>query len=227
MSAAPAPAPHRHARRAAAADDQPAHVAAGPDAAILARIRERGITLSIWTLDPLPELRPAVQALEGVDLPPDRSVAGTPDQVAADLHALLGAAPGNAWAQPLLVHLRTLVAIFAAVSGADRVAARLRAIEGNACRRFHADYVDLRLITTLCGPGTEWLPDAAVDRCCALRADWQPEPETIRRIAPLHVAIMKGQLAPGALGRALMHRSPPIAGTGARRLVFSLDRATS
>ena len=123
-------------------------------------------------------------------------------------------------AAALTADIVDLAATFTDIMDTDRVAIRLEVVETDACRRFHADYVTARLICTYVGPGTQWLDtrDAA-----ALAAGADPQTLTIRQIGTGDVAIFKGRLwSPDA---PAVHRSPPIAGTGARRLMLVMDPA--
>lgn len=98
---------------------------------------------------------------------------------------------------------------FAALMDVDSVRVRVEAISGDACRKFHADYTDLRLITSWAGPGTDWLPPDASE-------------SEFERVPTGWIGLFKGHLfADGH--RPCIHRSPPIAGTGERRLVLVID----
>jgi hypothetical protein len=98
------------------------------------------------------------------------------------------------------------------------------------CRKFHEDYLRFRLLTTYFGPGTEWVPEQAVDRRalarrieCAHESNRSvvPDASQIRRSAPRDVILMKGVLHPER--RGAIHRSPPIQESGLRRIVLSLS----
>jgi len=76
------------------------------------------------------------------------------------------------------------------------------------------------------GPGTEWLTDVQVDRVA--QASGAPNECIIRFGEPSQfdsfwVGVMKGNAYPGNAGRGLVHRSPPIAGSGQTRVLFCLD----
>jgi hypothetical protein len=88
---------------------------------------------------------------------------------------------------------------------------RLEGITTDACRRIHADYTDLRLITTYAGPGTDYLPRFAT-----------PNEGNLQRLATGDIGLFKGRLH-AAGHEPCLHRSPPIAGTGAARLVLVID----
>lgn len=107
----------------------------------------------------------------------------------------------------LAADVMALAARFADLVHTSRIRARLEVITGDACRKWHRDYTDLRLVLTYRGPGTQFR-----------RIDGG-EIEQVPEQAP---ALFKGRLAPGCAG-TLEHRSPPIDGTGIRRLVLVLD----
>lgn len=136
-----------------------------------------------------------------LDLAPfGHRASGPPETVTQDLPPLPGA---------LATAITDLATRFAALMGCDTVRVRLEGVTGNACRKVHADYTDLRLICTLAGPGTDYTvgddPDAA-----------------LQRVATGAVALFKGHMfAPGH--SACLHRSPPIEGSGERRLVVVID----
>jgi hypothetical protein len=121
---------------------------------------------------------------------------------------------------PVVEDVAALARRIAAIASAARLRIRLERVQDNACRRFHADQVRLRLLCTYRGPGTEWLPDAGVRR----DADGgiaEPPPAAIGRLVRFEVALLKGAAHPQ--GRPLIHRSPPIAGTGIARLLLAID----
>ena len=137
----------------------------------------------------------ALAAVEG-----SSRLAGAPSELAAALRYLPA---------PLAADIDDLVRRFAALTGRPTVRLRLETVEGDACRRFHADYTDLRLVTTYAGPGTDIRQTAAEDA-------------SVTRIGTGDIALFKGKLFPGN-PPVLLHRSPPIEGTGERRIVLVLD----
>jgi hypothetical protein len=112
-----------------------------------------------------------------------------------------------------------------------RIVGSLSLTRSDDCRKYHVDWVGLRLIVTYVGPGTEWVPDHAVHRP-ALAAPWRsltainraivPDPTQVLRARAGDVLLLKGESYPGNSGRGAVHRSPPIAHTSDRRLVFKL-----
>ena len=108
------------------------------------------------------------------------------------------------------------------ILGRKRIQARLEGVAGDACRRFHADAVGLRLLCTYAGAGTEWLPLFGAEAARAHDPRQGPVPV---RLGTGHAAILKGDAHPSAPGRGLVHRSPPMDGPPVPRLLLCLDEA--
>lgn len=90
---------------------------------------------------------------------------------------------------------------------------RLDGVTTNACKKVHTDYADVRLITTYAGPGTDYLPYGAADNggdCC------------LERVPTGAIALFKGRTYAPSHAPCL-HRSPPIEGSDATRLVLVID----
>jgi len=126
----------------------------------------------------------------------------------------------GAWREDVL----RVIAIARALSRGPCLRIRLESVASNGCRLFHSDLVPLRLITTYRGPGTEWLPDWAVDPRATSRQDNQHVLDMTRmsRLGAGDIALMKGDRYPGEQRAGLMHRSPPSA-PGAPRFVLAID----
>ena len=122
-----------------------------------------------------------------------------------------------------------LLARFVALAETPRVRIALRAVQTDACRKFHVDFVHMRLITTYVGPGTEWLPHHAARRevlehppdcpCDANQAIVRAR-RAVRHARTGDVLLMKGERH--GHGAGTVHRSPPIEAAGATRLVLTL-----
>jgi hypothetical protein len=138
--------------------------------------------------------------------------------------------------------IERLVGLVYRLSGERRLRIKLHRCDGDECRQFHVDHVTLRLITTYAGPGTDWLEDGAARRehlggrglprnrsvddvNNAIVADWT----RVHRLPRFAVALFRGAVAhgPGAPTPGIIHRSPPIAGTGIKRLRLVIDPADS
>jgi hypothetical protein len=122
--------------------------------------------------------------------------------------------PESRW---LLGDVADLVGLFARVSGWAMVDLRVETITHDACWRFHRDVVPFRLVTTYHGRGTQWVDSR--DEEGALR-DQKDYAGPLNELTPGQVALFKGSLS--ARG-GIVHRSPPMAGTGRARLFVCLN----
>ena len=113
----------------------------------------------------------------------------------------------------LIADIAALANRFAELTRKSSLRVRLEGVTTNACKKVHADYTDIRLITTYAGPGTDYAPHGAEDHggdCC------------LERVPTGAVALFKGRLF-GAGHEPCLHRSPPIEGSGEARLVLVID----
>lgn len=108
---------------------------------------------------------------------------------------------------------------FVGVTGTRSVALKLERVEDDACRKLHHDYVAQRLVVTYRGRGTQWLPRAYEpvlgDERLSVPDEW------LREVPRFTAALFAGRLLPG--GSPVLHRSPPILGTGQVRLVLTIN----
>ena len=89
-------------------------------------------------------------------------------------------------------------------------ALRLESVDDDACRKFHKDRTDIRLITTYRGAGTQWIDIASSES----------EP-LIQGLATFDIGAFLGR-RDGRVQR-VFHRSPPIQPSDISRLVLVLD----
>jgi hypothetical protein len=179
---------------------------------VLHAIRDEACNLAIWRRAPIGDW----SALLAGD-PRDIRLEATPESLPALLHAALSAHGFAAAAlhAALLEDAALLARHFCAALDFTRFELRLEVVRTDSCRKFHADYVRARLITTYSGEGTDWLDEADAARVAA-----GGEPQQINRMAAFDVGLFKGKLA---TDHPAIHRSPPIAGTGAARLMMVLN----
>jgi hypothetical protein len=200
--------------------------AAGNQPNVLHRILDPGVNLSLWRRPAKAAITMELSELQAHQLPDVRchtSPTSFDDDISALLQrqALDPSAFGN-WRSDL----RQLADLFFEITQGRDVTVRLETTATDGCQRFHVDQTHLRLLCTYRGPGTEWLPDAQVDR--AAQANGAPNNGIIRFGRPSQfksfwVGILKGGAYPDNSGRGLVHRSPPIAGSGQTRVLFCLD----
>lgn len=129
---------------------------------------------------------------------------GAPDGIAAAYEDL----PAD-----LVADVADLARRFADVMGVAAVRVRIERTDSNACRKVHADYTDVRLITTYAGPGTDIAPHASEEErseCC------------LERVPTGWVGLFKGRTY-DADHRPCYHRSPPAGDMGEQRLVLVID----
>jgi len=96
--------------------------------------------------------------------------------------------------------------------GAPYVRLRVDRITTNACRRFHVDAITARLICTYRGTGTQYG-----------NATEGAQPEQVFTVPTGCPMLLRGRLWPEAPHAQLLHRSPPIEGSGETRSVLVLD----
>jgi hypothetical protein len=200
----------------------------GRDAGVLRAILRPDVNLAVWhrTLD-------GTLAQDAVLLSESR-FKGIDVVVAPDATQLVGvlaplcAFPGG---QLMRADVSFLFGAFAQLfPGPVRLC--LERVTGDHCAKFHVDYLRARLITTYVGPGTEWLPEANVNRDvlhhppdCPCDANAQiARPGTRPRQASAgDVLLMNGERNDDGLP-ALVHRSPSLGSIfGGVRIVLALS----
>lgn len=201
--------------------------AEGADISILPRIFEDDISIAIMNR----RLPQDVQAGVSAQCQSDRALSV----------AWLGP-PGDALRTELMQRLHdpdacgaliedivTLAEAMAYLFDTDTVGLRLRCLQTAMCPRFHCDNLPVRLVTTYHGPGSEWLPEWAVNRhgLGAPRPN-KPEivadPSAVQRLGSGDLALLKGSGWFGNEARPLVHRSPALP-AGQQRLLLTLDPA--
>ncbi len=117
--------------------------------------------------------------------------------------------------------IQDLVAAFARITGSALVDVRLEPVSDDACWKFHRDCVEARLLTTYRGLATEWVQPGHAEQALQEQKSYKGP---LQQLQVLDVAIFKGSCA--GTGSGIVHRSPPIAGTGATRLLLVLNQPT-
>jgi len=184
--------------------------------AVLAAIGEADCNLAIWQRAPLADFAPLLEG-NPKDLRFTSDVAGLPALLAEGL-AQGGYAGSPALHTALIEDAASLAGLFCAAMDLGKLELRLEVVRTDSCRKFHADYVTARLITTYVGEGTDWLDEADAARVAA-----GDQPHCINRLSTFDVGLFKGKLA---TDRPAIHRSPPIAETGSTRLLLVFNPAS-
>ncbi|MYF89982.1 MAG: DUF1826 domain-containing protein, partial [Boseongicola sp. SB0676_bin_33] len=166
-----------------------------------------GCAAVIWRRQPAPDFQAWVDSLEPSNLPRGRIVL-RPEAIRLALMELCEAAnaPQSSEREWLIEDAAALAEIFAELMRARYLRLRLQAVASNACCKFHIDAVAARLLCTYRGTGTQY----------GISADGQDPPRvlTVPTGAPI---LLRGTLWPKGPASGLLHRSPPIEGTGETR----------
>lgn len=181
-------------------------------ASILHDIRSDNCNLAIWERS-VPHDFSAMLMGCPQDLRFTTTLAALPEKLAAELR--FNRYAGCDLHSDFIADVAMLAQHFCAALSLARFELRLEVVTTDSCRKFHADYVRARLITTYVGPGTEWL-----DNADAARVTRGGEPSHINRMTVGDVGIFKGKLA---TQMPAIHRSPPISASAAKRLLLVLN----
>jgi len=107
--------------------------------------------------------------------------------------------------------------------GAKQVGVRVGTLNSPMCPRFHADQVPCRMLMTVSGPGTEWIPNDDVDKAVLADRENQEPPVRhdgkIRQLLQGSWSLLKGGTWQEDF-HGVVHRSPHQEG---QRLLISLD----
>jgi hypothetical protein len=155
------------------------------------------------------------EALDPAYLPKTRAIV-RPSAIRAAVNEACAVAgtPDDPERQILTDDIAELAEVFADVTRANWLRLRLDPIANNACRRFHIDRVTARLVCTYRGTGTQY----GVARDDA--------PKVVHTVPTGSPFVMRGTLWQAQPDPGLLHRSPPIEGTGETRLMLALDPVT-
>jgi hypothetical protein len=198
-------------------------------AADLACIQGASINLAIWRRADAPRftrLAAHLQMSDHDETEPHVSRMGGVREATAAARALIPCDEDAA--EVLAGELRLLVPLFCRIAEVKAAGVRFDFLAHDGCKKFHCDWVGLRLLSTYHGPGTEYLPEHAVNRAMLGRGtnpDICRDPSAVRRMARGHVGLFKGEAYPGNQGSGIVHRSAPIAGSGKTRLLLVINAA--
>ena len=191
----------------------------GRDRAVLGRITEGGVTLAVWERPVAPDLPAWLDGLPAERLPEGHFIgpaACVPARLAT-LCDLVGL--GESEPRRLLIDdIAELARAFAGLVGSPDVDLRLEALDHDGCWRFHRDHVGYRLNATYRGPGTQWPPLEHAARALRAQRRYRGPLNEMPRFA---AGLFKGVARAGSA--AVVHRSPPVAGSGTTRLFLCLN----
>lgn len=204
------------------------YAAISPEPNVLTDIYREEINLSVWQCTLTQALNSEVTNLLSDTSELQLSIAATPEQTIGELHAasaLLVDKPA------LTEHLAMLVDMFCTLFELKRAGLRLTILNKAMCPKFHVDHIPCRLVSTLGGVASQWLPHDTVDRSkLGAGSKGKKDHESgiytsesdIQQLNAGDVALLKGSGWLGNEDGALVHRSPaPV--SGETRLLLTLD----
>lgn len=179
----------------------------------LQRFRDTDCAAAIWNRELPLDVSSWLAALDARLLPNDRVI--LPHEAVKDTVRDIcdeAAMPDGEPRHWLIEDIARMADSFANLMKAPYLRLRLQAISTNACRKFHLDAITGRLVCTYRGQGTQYGTSA--------RGKTPGHICTVPTGAPI---LLRGTLWPPEPATGLLHRSPPIEGTGETRLVLVLD----
>ncbi|MBO9448119.1 DUF1826 domain-containing protein [Ruegeria sp. R14_0] len=179
----------------------------------LSSIHNPGCAAAIWRRDPLPSFQSWIDSLDPQQLPKARVIL-RPEAVRNAVVELCEASgtPSGPERDRLVDDVAALATVFADLMQSKWLRLRLDVVVTNACRRFHIDAVTSRLVCTYRGTGTQY----------GISTDGS-DPNRVFTVPTGSPVVLRGTLWPENPKSGLLHRSPPIEGTGETRLLLVLD----
>ena len=179
----------------------------------LSALHRPGCAAAIWRRQPLQAFQSWIDTLDPGLLPSARLIL-RPEAVRDVVEEVFdsSAIPDGPERNRLTDDIAALSEIVAGLMRARWLRLRLDVVTTNACRRFHIDAVTARLVCTYRGTGTQY----------GISTDGA-EPSRVFTVPTGSPILLRGTLWPQHPRSGLLHRSPPIEGTGETRLVLVLD----
>ncbi|MGF1528515.1 MAG: DUF1826 domain-containing protein [Candidatus Competibacterales bacterium] len=176
-------------------------------------IHRPGMAAAIWQRHPLASFQGWMDGLDPGQLPQARMIL-RPGAVreAVTMICDTKGTPRHIERSRLIDDIAALADIFAELMATAFLQLRLDVVTNNACQKFHIDAVTARLICTYRGTGTQY----------GVSTDGT-EPQRVSTVPTGAPILLRGKLWPEGPTSGLLHRSPPIEGTGETRLVLVLD----
>lgn len=178
----------------------------------LAEILQQNCNLAIWEREPIENIDRLLTSVAS-----DVRITVRLDDLSEELPLALENAgfPDLLIRDEMVADIRQLADRYCRILNLEELQVRLEIVTTDSCRKWHSDYVTARLISTYVGSGTQWLDAEDADR-----VKQGSEPQHINAMRPGDVGLFKGKMATEA---PAIHRSPPIAGSGEKRLLLVLN----
>ncbi len=188
----------------------------GDEPEILGEIRSPGNAVAIWQRRLSAAFHAWMDGLAPEQLPGMRTVL-RPQEVPEVVQTVFArnGVTRTSFRDWFIDDMAVLAHLYAQIMDLQKIQLRLDVVNDNACRRFHLDNVPARLLCTYRGRGTEF--------GCAAGGE---DPDPIHELATGAVALFRGGRWPGREPCGMVHRSPPIEGSGETRLLLVIDGET-
>lgn len=179
----------------------------------LSAFRKPDCAAAIWHRQTPADVQNWVDSLDPAQLPQGRVVVRPKAvQIAVGEFCGVSKTPICRERTELIEDIAALAGIFSGLMRAPYLRLRLQAVTSNACRKFHIDATTARLVCTYRGTGTQYGITQGGD-----------DPRRVFTVPTGAPVLLRGSLWPETPASGLVHRSPPIEGTGETRLVLVLD----
>lgn len=179
----------------------------------LSALKNRDCAAVIWRRQPLPGFQSWIDSLQPELLPKARVIV-RPEAVRETATQIceMSGTPACKERVRLVDDVAALADIIMALTPAPYVRLRFDVVTTNACWKFHVDAITARLICTYRGAGTQYGTSSNGSA-----------PQTVHDVPTGAPILLRGTLWPTHPKSGLLHRSPPIEGTGESRLVLVID----
>ena len=179
----------------------------------VAALEKPGVAAAIWRRQPPEDFQNWIDTLAVENLPSARTIVRS--EVLRDaVEVIFNSAhvPINRQRLFLVEDIVTLAERFAGLMDTKFLQLRFDVVHDDACRKFHIDAVTARLVCTYRGPGTQY----------GISTDGN-EPKRVFSVPTGSPILLRGTKWPEPPQSGLLHRSPPIEGTGTVRFVLVID----
>ena len=182
-------------------------------------IKKLDVELAIWRRALPPQFQKWLEDIDPLQLPKLRILVHSTELRCAIISCFNDSGMAGGEMRDFLINdIEELVRTYSRIAKTRLVDVRLERINHDACWKFHRDFVRTRLLTTYRGPSTEWVHPQHATQAMREQKDFKGPTEELERF---DVAIFKGSSA--GSGDGIVHRSPPIEGTGYSRLLLVLN----
>lgn len=194
-------------------DDSVVHVSDIDD---LKRIHQADCAAVIWQRPEAPSFQSWINELDPCELPQARLMID-PKDMRATLERIFSESGAQAYPDSieLIDDMVRIADRFVDVMSSPFLHVRIERVTDNSCRKFHVDYLSARLVCTYRGKGTQYG-----------FATSDAQPQRIFDVPTSSPMLMRGRHWPTVPESKLLHRSPPIEGSGETRLLLVLDPLT-